>query len=398
MPLISVVIPTRNRLFYLKDALGSALAQHCNDLEIVVADNATTDGTKEYLVSLGDVIKVTRSEEPLSMTDNWYRGLQLVTGEWVIVIGDDDCLMPDFVSAAKAAIARHPNAEMFDYDIPIYRWPQTLNENERNYLIFSSSSGECTRSSKETLRCVFEEIVGIMSPPGLYHRISKTSLIAKAKERFGEYNLGLVPDHGSGLINLSVTTDYTILSRPLSVMGFSERSTGVSFKTARKDNEVRTEFMRLSNMERILKEKYFIIDLDNADVYQWRLLLYWRDYFERHGIKFAFNHGKMYEYCLNRIWSVPQEDQDELAAKLTEFGVARGIPREQLVSITGVSRSLRPLPAPDCKVLVHNNVVMTRLAFDLDRLPIRSCSQAAELIYACVPGRQRDVAVRKVGE
>src|SRR6476659_5293670 len=103
MPLLSVVIPTRNRLFYLRHAVQSALDQACDELEIIVADNATNDGTQEYLASLGSAIKFTRSEAPLSMTDNWHRARELVTGEWITVIGDDDCLMPDYVKGSKKA-------------------------------------------------------------------------------------------------------------------------------------------------------------------------------------------------------------------------------------------------------------------------------------------------------
>ncbi len=50
-PLISVIIPTFNRLGFLKEAVESVEKQSCRDFELIIVDDGSTDGTEEYLES-----------------------------------------------------------------------------------------------------------------------------------------------------------------------------------------------------------------------------------------------------------------------------------------------------------------------------------------------------------
>ena len=56
--LISVVIPTYNRVTFLKDAIDSVLVQTFRDFELIVVDDGSTDGTPKLLSSYGYKIKV----------------------------------------------------------------------------------------------------------------------------------------------------------------------------------------------------------------------------------------------------------------------------------------------------------------------------------------------------
>lgn len=51
---VSIVMPTYNRLAYLKEALASVMEQTWTDWELVISDDGSTDGTREYLKSLTD--------------------------------------------------------------------------------------------------------------------------------------------------------------------------------------------------------------------------------------------------------------------------------------------------------------------------------------------------------
>ncbi|HRZ67846.1 MAG TPA: glycosyltransferase family A protein, partial [Candidatus Omnitrophota bacterium] len=55
--MVSVVIPTYNRAGYLKEAVGSALAQTHKDTEVIVVDDSSTDGTGSVAASFGDSIR-----------------------------------------------------------------------------------------------------------------------------------------------------------------------------------------------------------------------------------------------------------------------------------------------------------------------------------------------------
>jgi len=90
-PLVTVAIPTFNRIDLLKRALASALAQNYKNIEIIVSDNASTDGTNEYLISLDDrKVKVFLNEKNLGMVPNWDRCLMEARGEYFLLMSDDD--------------------------------------------------------------------------------------------------------------------------------------------------------------------------------------------------------------------------------------------------------------------------------------------------------------------
>ena len=54
IPIVSVVIPTYNRKLMLKRALDSVLDQTLKDIEVIVVDNASTDGTQALVHSIQD--------------------------------------------------------------------------------------------------------------------------------------------------------------------------------------------------------------------------------------------------------------------------------------------------------------------------------------------------------
>ena len=379
MPLISIVIPTRNRLYYLKDTLKSVLDQRSPDIEIIVADNATQDGTREYLASLGDAIRVVRSETPLSMSDNWDKALAEVRGDWVTFCGDDDCLMPDYVVEARLAIEAYPATEGIFWDTPIYRWPSSINENERNFLTFSLRSQSRTISSKETLRRMYEEIVNIMMPPGLYHGLVKTTVIRRAKELWGEFRLGKVPDLGSGIVFLSLTESYVMLGRPLSVMAFGSQSTGMSHKNAKPDFGPRLEFQQLSRPDD-LAAKYPLIDVDNPNILQWRLLLDWADYLRPRGTELNLNNTKMLLYCIERLAAIPECDREDSATKLLAFCVKFGMPQAQAEGLIhkGLNRPYGFRPGQNYRQ--EGDFTELRLGINLGRTPIKTATGAAGLI------------------
>ena len=54
LPLVSVVIPTYNRIYTLPASVDSVLKQTYENLELIIMDDGSTDGTKEYVESIAD--------------------------------------------------------------------------------------------------------------------------------------------------------------------------------------------------------------------------------------------------------------------------------------------------------------------------------------------------------
>ncbi|MGF1516211.1 MAG: glycosyltransferase family 2 protein [Nodosilinea sp.] len=105
----SVVITTYNRVELLKRAIASALDQTV-PCEVVVADDASTDGTEAYVRSLGDRVVYHRNAQNLNHAATVNHGVAAASGEWVKFLDDDDYLAPDCIETMTAAIAQHPQA------------------------------------------------------------------------------------------------------------------------------------------------------------------------------------------------------------------------------------------------------------------------------------------------
>jgi glycosyltransferase involved in cell wall biosynthesis len=103
-PLISVVIPTRNRRRQLCLALRSAMQQHDVDLEIIVVDDASEDDTAEMVAHLGDArVRLARNDVARGESGARNRGLDEARGEWVAFLDDDDIWAPTKLSRQLAA-------------------------------------------------------------------------------------------------------------------------------------------------------------------------------------------------------------------------------------------------------------------------------------------------------
>lgn len=100
---VSIGIPTWNRCGYLRMALESAMAQSYPELEIVVSDNASTDGTADFLAGLKDSrIRVLRQPENIGGIPNLNQCLQHATGDLFLLLSDDDTLELDAITRLVA--------------------------------------------------------------------------------------------------------------------------------------------------------------------------------------------------------------------------------------------------------------------------------------------------------
>jgi GT2 family glycosyltransferase len=104
-PLLTIAIPTFNRCRWLRQALDSALLQAADDVEIIVSDNASTDGTAamadEY--QAGGVRWVTQPRN-LGMVGNWEFLLDEARGRWFLLLSDDDALLPGCIAVLKTVM------------------------------------------------------------------------------------------------------------------------------------------------------------------------------------------------------------------------------------------------------------------------------------------------------
>jgi len=103
MPLFSIIIPTYNRKALLQEALHSVFSQECQDFETIVVDDGSTDGTLEYLESLGARIRLI-IQENLGPGAARNAGIRAAHGDYVAFLDSDDVWFPWTLSSYRTAI------------------------------------------------------------------------------------------------------------------------------------------------------------------------------------------------------------------------------------------------------------------------------------------------------
>ena len=110
---VSVCIPTFQGVRYLSDALRSACAQARRAVEVLVVDDASTDGTAEVAASFAnDGVRVVRNPQRLGLPGNWNKCLELARGDYVLVLGQDDHLEPMALATLAGALDGAPDAPL----------------------------------------------------------------------------------------------------------------------------------------------------------------------------------------------------------------------------------------------------------------------------------------------
>jgi glycosyltransferase involved in cell wall biosynthesis len=90
--LVSVIIPSFNRIELLKRAITSVMNQSYTNFELIVVDDGSTDGTFEYLKTISDIKVITQKNLGVAHARN--AGIKLALGEYIAFLYSDDIWLP----------------------------------------------------------------------------------------------------------------------------------------------------------------------------------------------------------------------------------------------------------------------------------------------------------------
>jgi glycosyltransferase involved in cell wall biosynthesis len=99
-PCVSVCLPVYNGETYVGDAISSICEQTFEDIEVIISDNASTDGTQALCreaATHDSRIRYFRGDTNRGLAWNWNRAFELATGRYVVWIGHDDLMAPDYI-------------------------------------------------------------------------------------------------------------------------------------------------------------------------------------------------------------------------------------------------------------------------------------------------------------
>lgn len=112
-PLVGLGMPVFNGERYVAQAIRSILAQSYDNFELVICDNASTDGTEmicRELAASDRRVRYHRNPENVGAHPNFNRAFELSRGKYFKWTADDDVLDPDYLSACVDMMEAHPKA------------------------------------------------------------------------------------------------------------------------------------------------------------------------------------------------------------------------------------------------------------------------------------------------
>jgi len=110
-PLVSVILPTYNRLQYLRPAIESVFVQTLKDWELIIADDGSDTPVKEYLTSLiePERVKVLFLDHTGNPSKARNAALREARGQWIAFQDSDDLWMPRKLELQMESLQRHPS-------------------------------------------------------------------------------------------------------------------------------------------------------------------------------------------------------------------------------------------------------------------------------------------------
>lgn len=152
-PTVTIGLPVYNGERHLAEALESLLAQTYTDFEIVLSDNASTDGTEEICRSFAERdgrIRYERAEENRGATWNFNHVVELARGRYFRWAAHDDAVAPTYLERCVEVLDRdprvaisHTKVEQIDAagdSMGIYEGPPARREDARSWVRFHDAA------------------------------------------------------------------------------------------------------------------------------------------------------------------------------------------------------------------------------------------------------------------
>lgn len=122
LPLISVVIPTYNRIHTLPASVDSVLKQTYENLELIIMDDGSTDGTEEYVRDIADErVRYRKAEKNMGPSAARNMGAELARGEYLAFQDSDDEWMPDKLEKQMKLVLENRDISLVYSEFGLYR-------------------------------------------------------------------------------------------------------------------------------------------------------------------------------------------------------------------------------------------------------------------------------------
>ena len=182
-PLVSVIIPTYNRGWILKEAINSVLAQDFTDFELIVVDDGSTDNTQDILSSYKeDIVVLMQDNKGVSSARN--RGIVSASGQFIAFLDSDDLWLSQKLSTQVDFFKANPDALIYQTEEKWIRNGIRVNPKKRHkkltgdifepslYLCLVSTSAVMIKHSLFEKTGMFDESLPACEDYDMWLRIS----------------------------------------------------------------------------------------------------------------------------------------------------------------------------------------------------------------------------------
>ena len=317
IPLLSIIIATKNRQRYVLHAIESILSIPDNRVELVIQDNGENNSLYYSLSKYSEDkrLRYRYTPPPFSSTDNFNAGIELSTGEYICLIGDDDGVNPEIIDATFWAKCNNIDALVGNIAAN-YRWdnisaPDTLfTKMTDNTLIISHfTSNLIYPNIKESLLqfslngCTYYLDFAL---PKLYHGIVKRNHMEFIKKKTGNYLSGLSPDIYASITLACIVQKMAYIDYPLTIPGVCAESGSIQ------EGQIKKHSKRLEDAPHFRDRGSYYWSEEVPRIYCVETI--WADSgiaalrdMDRHDLIKKFNKYKLYAHIINRNRSVTKD-------------------------------------------------------------------------------------------
>lgn len=229
----SVLIPTRDRLELLRMAIETVRRQDYDDWEVIVSDNQSPPEVRKYVESLEDPrIRWFGTSQVLPVTDNWNRALDRSTGDYVVMLGDDDGLLPGYFRALAEVIDRFDEPDAIYSDALQFAYPNVLPTHPAPFVqlayseLFQGRTRPFVSPSSDRMAAVKRTMgIRLAFSYNMQHFVLSRKLVARLST-FGPLFQSPYPDYFASNLVLLEAAELVLIPQPMVMIGISPKSFG----------------------------------------------------------------------------------------------------------------------------------------------------------------------------
>lgn len=243
-PLLSILIATKNRVPYCIRSLETILGINDERIELVVQDNSDSLELRDYIKKRqSDTrLRYNYTPPPFSSIDNFNAAIDLSTGKYVCLIGDDDGICRQIMDLVEWADQNYIES-ICPAVYSEYVWPSTFGDDRDAVLKVPETTGDAGLKDPAAILMDYFRNGAVdylkKGLPKLYHGIIKRSCLEKVKSKTGHYLGGLSPDIYAAVSLSCVVKSHLLVDLPLTVAGTCSASTTYASATGSHSGELR---------------------------------------------------------------------------------------------------------------------------------------------------------------